>query len=900
MPKHSKKIALGMTQLSCLAAVLLDSIADPAFVVDPAGIILEMNSAGAGRFAAPGGDITRSSFYELEETLQQGPESMDRLKEKVSEVVRTGRPLTLEKERGGKTIRFTVTPVCTPDGSVGLLVIVVQECVDQKSLDVELQKERLVYKSFRETMSHSFSILDARGYLIEWNKASRDTLFGRSEEEMLGFDGFQVIHPDDREYARDKFLNVLNRGVEEELEARVLVHGGPEYLWRMIYGKKVMIEGKPCVFNIGVDITERKRAENELHEKQTRFSQALEATHAGVWEWDLTTGENVWSDETWELNGLTRGNQKPSFELWASSIHPDDRKGVIEAVGDAANKSGEINIEYRVNLSDDRAYWLMSRGKPLLDDKGHAVRYIGTVTDITERKMAEEALKRSEERFRKMFEKHSAIQLVLDPETGAIINANQAAADFYGWSVGELRTMGIQDINTHPTEEVRLVLDQWKTSEQQSFVFGHRRADGSIRDVEIYGCRIPVNGKAFAYLILHDITERKKAEEERESLQVQLQHSQKMQMVGQLAGGIAHDFNNMLMVILGHTELALQNKDSSFEDLEAIHKAAMHSAELTSQLLAFARRQTVKTKVFDLNTEVERMLSILKRLIGENITLRWMPGLRESLVQLDPSQIDQILANLCVNARDAIAKSGIVTIETAQIHVDEAASAAGHACSIPGEYVMLTVTDTGEGIDKKHLPHVIEPFFTTKEVGKGTGMGLATVYGIVKQNHGCIEVKSQKGQGTSVRIYLPLQRRHDTAGRRGKKEQALPQDKEMILLVEDQPDILQLCRQMLERSGYSVLAALGPGEALELARGYQGKIELLVTDVVMPEMNGSDLYRELQTIYPHLKALFMSGYTADFLAQHLKGENGMNFIEKPFTFASFTRIVREILKKVPE
>jgi two-component system cell cycle sensor histidine kinase/response regulator CckA len=647
------------------------------------------------------------------------------------------------------------------------------------------------------------------------------------------------------------------------------------------------------------DITESKHTEKKLVESRERFSQALDATHAGVWEWDLMTGENVWSDETWVLDGLTRGNQKASFELWASTIHPADRKRILDTVGEAAKKAGEINIEYRANHPDDRACWLMSRGKPLFDDKGHAVRYIGTVIDITELKKIEEALKMSEERFRKMFEKHSAIQLVLDPETGAIIDANQAAADFYGWSIGELRTMGIQDINTLPPEEVRLVLDQWRTSEQQSFVFGHRRADGSIRDVEIYGCRIPVNGKAFAYLILHDITERRKAEQERESLEEQLHHSQKMQMVGQLAGGIAHDFNNMLMVILGHTELALQNRDGCYEDLEAIHKAATHSAELTSQLLAFARRQTVKTKVFDLNTEVARMLSILKRLIGENITLRWMPGTRKSLVQLDPSQIDQILANLCVNARDAIAKSGIVTIETSLIHVDEAASAAGHACSIPGEYVMLTVTDTGEGIDKKHLPHVIEPFFTTKEVGKGTGMGLATVYGIVKQNHGCIEVKSKKREGTSVRIYLPLQR-EEAAERNGQQEPALPQGKEMILLVEDQPDILQLCRQMLERNGYTVLAALGPGEALELARRYQEKIELLVTDVVMPEMNGSDLYKELQTMCPHLKALFMSGYTADFLAQHLKGENGVNFIEKPFTFAAFTRIVREILKKVPE
>jgi PAS domain S-box-containing protein len=596
---------------------------------------------------------------------------------------------------------------------------------------------------------------------------------------------------------------------------------------------------------------------------------------------------------------MKSGKQKSSFQLWVRSIHPDDRERIVRAVGDAVKKAAEFNIEYRVNHPDGSVCWLMFSGKPLYGHKGSVEHFIGTVIDITERKKMEEALQRSEERFRKMFEKHSAIQLVLDPGTGMILDANQAAADFYGWSIGELRRMGIENLNTLPSREVHLVLDQWKQSDNLSFNFHHRRADGTIRDVEIYGCKIDINSKPIVYLILHDITERRRAEEERESLQVQLQHSQKIQMVGQLAGGIAHDFNNMLMVILGHAELALEHEDSSFEDLEAIHKAATHSAELTGQLLAFARRQTVKAKVFDLNEEVERMLTILKRLIGEHIILRWKPNTRDALVKLGSSQIDQILANLCVNARDAIGPNGAVTIETDTIHVDEAACIARHPCSIPGEYVKLTVIDNGEGIEKKHLPHIIEPFFTTKEVGKGTGMGLATVYGIVKQSKGYLDVQSKKGQGTSVRIYFPLQRYDSASEKSGQKEQVLHGDKEIILLVEDQPDILQLCRLMLERSGYTVLAAVGPSEAIELAEQYKDLIVLLVTDVVMPQMNGSDLFKKLQSFCPNLKVLFMSGYTGDFLAQHMKGEKNVNFIEKPFTFALFTGIVRDILKKVP-
>ncbi|MCX6179209.1 MAG: PAS domain S-box protein [Chlorobiales bacterium] len=896
MQIHTKNIPLGGREIDNSIFALLDSFAEPAFLIDPAGTLLDANSAGAERFIEHDKNVIGATIFELEATLQQGQETTVRLRKKVEEVLRSGYRLTFEEDSDGAKSSFSLIPAGSSKGSITHLFIIVHENFRQQLSEREVQKEHAVYKSFRETMSHSFSILDATGRMMEWNEAARDILVGRSEEDMLGFDGFKVIHPDDRAYAKEQFLKVLELGGEGELEARVLVHGGPQFVWRMIHLKRVMIEGKPCIFVIGLDITERKRIEDELVESRQRFSQALQATHAGVWEADLKTGENVWSDEIWDLYGLERGNRKSSMQLWQSTVHPDDREQTIQTIEDAVKKEIAINIEFRVFHADGTVHWLMAQGMPLRDTKGDAVRYIGTSIDITERKKTEEALKRSEERFRTMFEKHSAIKLVLDPETGAILDANQSAADFYGWSIEELRKMSIQQINTLPPEEVRLVLDQWKVSDKLSFLLSHRRADGSIRDVEVYGCRIDINSKAVAYLILHDVTERRKAEKEKESLQAQLQHAQKMQLVGQLAGGIAHDFNNMLMVILGHTELALQNEDSSFEDLEVIHKAATHSAELTSQLLAFARRQSVKSKVFDLNVEVERMLSILKRLIGEHIELRWVPNTRNALVKLDTSQIDQILANLCVNARDAIEKSGTVTIETTKIHVDKASSSAGHTCSIPGDYITLTVTDTGEGIEQKHLPHIIEPFFTTKEVGKGTGMGLATVYGIVKQSKGYIDVQSKKGQGTSVKIYFPLQKYDSGVERSVQKDQGLPQGKELILLVEDQPEILQLCRQMLEKSGYTVLAALGPKDALQIAGQYKGLIKLLVTDVVMPEMNGSDLFKELQKVCPNLKALFMSGYTADFLAQHLKSEKGVNFIEKPFTISAFIKVVQEILK----
>ncbi|MCX6178804.1 MAG: ATP-binding protein [Chlorobiales bacterium] len=309
---------------------------------------------------------------------------------------------------------------------------------------------------------------------------------------------------------------------------------------------------------------------------------------------------------------------------------------------------------------------------------------------------------------------------------------------------------------------------------------------------------------------------------------------------------------------------------------------------------------TVSVRIFDLNPPVEESLPILRRLIGENITLIWFPKVKDALVKLDPSQIIQILTNLCVNARDAISGNGTITIETNTIHVDQANINTGHTCTIPGDYITLSITDNGHGIDTQHLPHIIEPFFTTKEVGKGSGMGLATVYGIVKQGNGFIDIESEKGKGTTIIIYLPLQQEQSLLVNGPIEEPELPHGKGMILLVEDQPDILQLCRKMLEHQGYTVLAASGPLEAITLAKEKRKNIDLLVTDVIMPEMNGSDLFKKIAPICPKLHVLYMSGFPAEYIGKQLRGDEGVNFIEKPFSITALTKIVHDILKKRPE
>jgi signal transduction histidine kinase/CheY-like chemotaxis protein len=395
-----------------------------------------------------------------------------------------------------------------------------------------------------------------------------------------------------------------------------------------------------------------------------------------------------------------------------------------------------------------------------------------------------------------------------------------------------------------------------------------------------------------------DITERKQAAEEKLRLEGQLQQAQKMESVGRLAGGVAHDFNNMLCVILGHAELGLMRLDPSHPvcaDLQEISKTAQRSADLTRQLLAFARKQTIAPKVIDLNETVAGMLKMLQRLIGEDIELLWQPSADLWQVKMDPSQLDQSLANLCVNARDAIENTGRITIETENSSIDAEYCAANPEAT-PGNYVRLTVSDDGSGMDRETLLHIFEPFYTTKEQGKGTGLGLATVYGIVKQNKGFISIYSEPGQGTTFSVYLPRDAgERGTLAATGDQAAAVPHGRETILLVEDEPAILNIALLMLEKQGYTVLAASTPGEAIRMAREYPGNIQMLMTDVIMPEMNGRDLAKNILSLYPRVKRLFMSGYTADVIAHHGVLDEGVHFIQKPFSLPTMAAKVRMVL-----
>ncbi|MFA7453718.1 MAG: ATP-binding protein, partial [Desulfobulbaceae bacterium] len=391
---------------------------------------------------------------------------------------------------------------------------------------------------------------------------------------------------------------------------------------------------------------------------------------------------------------------------------------------------------------------------------------------------------------------------------------------------------------------------------------------------------------------MQDITDRVR-------LEAQLLQAQKMESVGRLAGGVAHDYNNMLSVIIGYAEMALDKVPAGnplHEDLREILNAGKRSAEITRQLLAFARKQTVNPRVLDLNATVEGMLKMLRRLLGEDLDLTWQPAAGLWPVKIDPTQVDQILANLCVNARDAIKGVGKVTLETGNVTFDEN-YCADHAGFTPGDFVLLAVSDNGRGMDSETLDMIFEPFFTTKKPGRGTGLGLATVYGIVKQNNGFINAYSEPGAGTTFKIYLP---RHADGIAERKKDRAPAPGMgrgETILLVEDEPTILQMSRTMLERLGYRVLAANTAAAAMALAEENAGSIDLLITDVVMPEMNGRELAGRLEAFCPNLRVLFMSGYTANVIARHGVLDKGLFFIQKPFSREQLAANVRLVLDR---
>lgn len=591
-----------------------------------------------------------------------------------------------------------------------------------------------------------------------------------------------------------------------------------------------------------------------------------------------------------------------------------DFKSLLDQV-----KSGEVVHfpSFCYNPSDvnpqfeNKEIWIKMTAFSIFDMNAEPYTYIFMYENVTDQKLAEDALRKSESLARTVID-CSALGISVRSNTGQLLLYNQAWINLWEITPERLAKDLLPRESLHFNER-----DEYFTVYQKNvykiytqggeyyipeiLTTGKFSASGRQRYISQHFKSIHnQEGNVERVVILsNDITESKVAEHDRERLQVQLIQAQKMESVGRLAGGVAHDFNNMLGVIIGYADMAMIGLDRSYPIYNYLHeisKAANSSANLTRQLLAFARKQTVRPIVLDLNKAVGGMKKMLSRLIRENIELIFLPSKYNIFVEIDPSQIDQILANLCVNARDAITDSGRITIETSSLTINED-YCLHNPDFTPGDYALLVINDNGYGMSKETLSHIFEPFFTTKDIGKGTGLGLATVYGIIKQNNGSIEVYSELGVGTSFRIYIPKYSKNTDNIQVEESEIDLIRGHETILIVEDEQLLLDMTRTMLEMYGYRVLSSTSASEALNIARDYQEKIHLLLTDVVMPEMNGKELSENILTIDPNIKCLFMSGYTDNIIEQQSLLQKGIHFLQKPFNIEDLAKLVRKILEE---
>jgi PAS domain S-box-containing protein len=770
-----------------------------------------------------------------------------------------------------------------------------------KQAEDALRESELKFRTIFESFEDIYYQTDIHG-IITLISPSVYRLSGWKPEEVIGQPTTLFFEtPGDRSvlmkalaeqgYVRDHELTLLKRDGSRAI-ASLATH--------LIYDASGATAGTAGSLR---DITERKQVENELRETLKSLKRSQEISHVGNWIWDIPADKFSASDEAFKLMGFPPGFPA-KFQDIAEQIHPFDRIHARNVLTASLQTGEPYSIEMRIIKKDTgEIRHILSMAEIERDADGNPLKIFGINQDITERKQAEEELHKEKE-FSQTLVQNSPTFFVAIDSTGKTILMNDALLQDLGYTKEEV--VGKDYLKTFVPESDRESLSKVfeqlthlkKNTINENYILAK---DGRLLLVEWHGTTVFKEETEFDYFfgVGIDVTERRRLEEEREKLQTQLTQAQKMESVGRLAGGVAHDFNNMLGVILGRAEIAMMRTDPAqplYKDLQEIRKAAECSADLTRQLLAFARKQTVAPKVLDLNEVIEGMLKMLRRLIGEDIDLVWLPDAFLWPVKMDTTQIDQILANLCVNARDAISGVGKVTIETG-VAIFDAAYCANHPGFVPGDYVLLAVSDNGCGIDKDIMDKLFEPFFTTKAVGKGTGLGLATIYGIVKQNNGFINVYSEPGQGTTFRIYLPRYV--------GKAEQLRTADladiytpgNETILLAEDEPAILEMTTMMLQHLGYTVLQAGTPGEAIRLASEHRGQIHLLITDVVMPEMNGRDLARNILSLYPAIKQLFMSGYTANTIAHHGVLDDGVNFIQKPFSLSNLAAKLRETLDK---
>ncbi|KAF0179679.1 MAG: PAS/PAC sensor hybrid histidine kinase [Nitrospirae bacterium] len=637
-----------------------------------------------------------------------------------------------------------------------------------------------------------------------------------------------------------------------------------------------------------------------LRESEQRWQFALEGAGDGVWDWNAKTNEVYFSRQWKKMLGYEEHEIGCTLAEWDSRVHPEDRDTAYAEIGKHFSGQTPMYIsEHRLRCKDGSYKWILDRGKIVSrDEDGTPLRVIGTHADITERKGMEMLLQKEMKFIDSVLNSIPGILYVYD-EKDSIVRWNKKAEEMTGYTHEEISRMHALDWFKGDEGSIRLIAEKIRKVFKEGFADAEadlQRKDGTKIPMYFTAVSLTIAGNTYFTGIGIDISDRKKAEAEKEKLATQLQQAQKLESIGRLAGGIAHDFNNMLMVMFIAIELMktkMPDDDPLLRHLLEIERAAIRSRDIIRQLLAFSRREIIIPRVVNLNEVIAETGKSFTRLIGEDIELRFLltPDLRR--IEVDPSQVEQMLINLVLNARDAMPDGGKLMIETANVDFDEA-YCQQHEGFHPGKYVRLSVSDEGIGMDRETMEHIFEPFFTTKEVGKGTGLGLATMYGVVKQNAGFVNVYSEVGRGTTFKLYFPSA---DDSEQRPEQEDAAHAvtGTGTILLVEDDEMLCRATQTILKTLGYTVTAATSPAEALAIAGNSSSPYSLLMTDIVMPGMNGKQMSAKIAELHPDMKVLFMSGYSENVIVGRGVLDEGLNFIQKPISVKALALKIREVL-----
>ncbi len=648
------------------------------------------------------------------------------------------------------------------------------------------------------------------------------------------------------------------------------------------------------------DITEIKQAQQALRESENKLRETQRMAKLGYWTWDIKTGAVEWSEEVFRIFEQDPNEFTPQINsIMDLSPWPEENNRHMEIMERALETREQGVYEQKFLRPDGSIGYYMSTFQGFYDEEGTLTKMKGTVQDITARKEAEKALEESEEKYR-TFIKNSYDPIIM-LKKGRIVDCNPATLKILGYNdLSEIVNLSPSELS--PEYQVDGILSSEKEMEIHQYTFSQEtnrfewdyfRKDGEIIPFDVSVTVMPSEGEEAAMAVLRDISERRRADKERQNLEEQLRQSQKMEAIGHLAGGIAHDFNNLLTPILGNSEIALlrmKPTDPYHEEMLAINDAAARSSDLIRQLLAFSRKQILDIKMVDINEIIANFRRILRRTIREDIKFEMAYAELDGLVKVDISQIEQILMNLYVNAQDAMRDGGHITLSTQSVSLDEEFLKT-HSDVEPGLYVHISIQDTGEGMAPETMNKIFDPFFTTKPEGQGTGLGLSTTYGIVKQHSGFINVSSILGEGTTFDIYLPLVRNAIIDKNKNNLEMQDYTGAESILVVEDQELVRKVAVTILQSRQFNVHVARNAEEAIALVMDQNIELDLLLTDIVMPGMNGRELYNTLVEGLPNLKVLYMSGYTNDIIANHGIIDRERNFIQKPFS-------VNGLLKKV--